>query len=211
MRFAHEDRELADLVRRYVTPGRRYLKLGPNLLRMDGAELDAFVAALAQDAARVAPRELELMLEGGWRERRTSAWFISVAGRTEFRERIAALLLESEVCCAGQAYCVALAGFGTTADAEILADYLERYLPRPDLDYDQPWAMGALLHMEAVLGNDRTARLIAADGPWQRWIVGRPSNYQIDPNSFRHLVGELRAVAEAASDLLSGWSAEDSE
>src|SRR4051794_25268551 len=142
------------------------------------------------------------MLEGGWRERRTSAWFISVAGRTEFRNRIAALLLESEVCCAGQAYCLALAGFGTTADADHLAAYLERYLPRSDLDYDQSWAMGALLHIDAALGTDHAGEFIAEDGPWHRWIEGRPGNYQIDPGSFRHLVGELRSVAEAASVLL---------
>lgn len=149
------------------------------------------------------------MLEGGWRERRTSAWFISITGQTEFRDRIAALLLESEVCCAGQAYCLALAGFGTTADADNLAAYLERYLARPDLDYDQPWAMGALLHVDAVLGTDHAARFIAADGPWHRWIDGRPSNYQIDPDSFRHLIGELRSVAEAASVLLPNRLASD--
>jgi hypothetical protein len=202
MRFAYENPELGDLIRRYVTPDRRYLKLGPNLLRMDGAALDAFLAALTRDAASVTPRELALMLEGGWRERRTSAWFISVAGRTEFRDRIAALLLESEVCCAGQAYCLTLSGFGTTADAEILAAYLDRYLLCPDLDYDQPWAMGALLHMDTVLGTDHAARFITTDGPWQRWIDRRPSDYRIDPDGFRRLVSELRSVAEAASVLL---------
>lgn len=209
MRSAHEDPELADLVRRYVTPGRRYLKLGPNLLRMDRAELDAFLAALAQDAAWATPSELALMLEGGWRERRTSAWFIAVTGRTEFRDRIAALLLESEVCCAGQAYCLALASFDTTADAEILAAYLERYLPRHELHYDQAWAMGALLHMDAAFGTDHAARFIAADGPWQRWIDGPPSKAQLDADNFRRLVGELRCVAEAASVLLPDRLASD--
>jgi hypothetical protein len=207
MRFAHEDPELADLVRRYVTPGRRYLKLGPSLLRMDAAELDAFVAALAQDAGRATPTELALMLEGGWRERRTSAWLISVTSRTEFRDRIAALLLESDVCCAGQGYCLALAGFGTTADAEIMAAYLERYLPRRELHYDQAWAMGALLHMDATFGTDHAARFIAAGGPWQRWIDGPPSKPRADADSFHRLVGDLRSVAEAASVLLPSRSA----
>jgi hypothetical protein len=62
--------------------------------------------------------------------------------RTEFRECLGELLLASEVCCAGLAYCVTLASFGTPRDADLLAAYLDRYLRRPDLAYDQTVAMG---------------------------------------------------------------------
>ena len=46
----------------------------------------------------VTPRELTILLEGGWRERKTTAWLIAVARRTEFRERLGEMLLASEVC-----------------------------------------------------------------------------------------------------------------
>ncbi|MFE6527527.1 DUF6000 family protein [Streptomyces rochei] len=36
-----------------------------------------------------------------------------------------------------------MARFGTRADAEILTLYRDHYLPRTDLHYDQPAALGA--------------------------------------------------------------------
>ncbi|MDG4859873.1 hypothetical protein P8605_17230 [Streptomyces sp. T-3] len=42
MRHAYEDAELQDLVRRYVTPDRHYLKLSGSLLRLQGSECDRF-------------------------------------------------------------------------------------------------------------------------------------------------------------------------
>lgn len=38
VRHAYEDAELLDLLRRYAPPGRRYLKLGGSLLRLDEPE-----------------------------------------------------------------------------------------------------------------------------------------------------------------------------
>lgn len=54
----------------------------------------------------ITAQEITTLLEGGWRERRTAAWLVAVSRRTEFRERLGELLLASEVCCAGLAYCV---------------------------------------------------------------------------------------------------------
>ncbi len=96
-----EDPELLALVHRYVLPGRRYLKLGGPLLRMEEDEYGRFLRALREDAGAVSAEEIGVLLEGGWRERRTAAWLVAVGGRTEFRERVGGLLLESEVCCAG--------------------------------------------------------------------------------------------------------------
>lgn len=134
MRDPREDPELHALVRRYVMPGRRYLKLGGPLLRMEEGEYGRFLRALREDARAVTAEEIGVLLEGGWRERRTAAWLVAVGGRTEFRERVGGLLRESEVCCAGASYAVTLASFGAERDAELLAAYLERYLRRPDLE-----------------------------------------------------------------------------
>ncbi|MCX4537908.1 DUF6000 family protein [Streptomyces sp. NBC_01669] len=116
----HDDAELLALVRRYVTPERRYLKLGGSLLRMRSPEYDRFMRDLCEDAGLITADEIATLLEGGWRERRTAAWLVAVSRRTEFRERLGELLLASEVCCAGMAYCVALASFGTARDADLL-------------------------------------------------------------------------------------------
>src|SRR4051794_36280669 len=111
MRHANTDPELMGLVRRFVTPGRRYLRLGGSSLRLSGPEREQFVRELVQAASEITLAELGSLFEGGWRERKTASWLVVVAGRTEFRPRIGELLLASEGPYAGAAYCVTLATF----------------------------------------------------------------------------------------------------
>ncbi|MGI5401422.1 DUF6000 family protein [Streptomyces sp. CA-135486] len=199
MRHAHEDPELLALVHRYVTPDRRYLKLGGSLLRLTKPERAQFTRKLGEAADEITPHELGILLEGGWRERKTAAWLIAVAGRAEFRERLGELLLASEVCCAGQGYCVALATFGTEADADLLAAYLDRYLLRPDLYYDQAPALGALLHLDTRLGADHAARFLAPKGLWQQWIDGPPSKQHHDPHDYSEIIGQFCAITDESA------------
>ncbi len=199
MRRTDEERELLKLIRRYVTPDRRYLKLGGALLYMSGRDRAKFTRKLGKAASEIGPRELGMLLDRGWRESLTAAWFIAVAGRTEFRERLGELLLASKGPYAGQAYCVALATFGTSADAELLVAYLDRYLPRLDLYYDQTAALGALLLLDAKAGTDHAARFLAPDGLWQQWIDGPPSKDRDDPDEYREFIGMLCAFAEESA------------
>ncbi|WP_433890508.1 DUF6000 family protein [Streptomyces sp. CA-111067] len=168
------DAEIQALYRRYCLPARRYLKLGGAVLRMPREEYEPFVHALAADADAVSDAELTTLLEGSWRERRTAAWLAAVSRRDHFRERLGTLLLESEVCYAGGAYCAALASFGTARDADLLATYLDRYLRRPDLAYDQPTAMGALAYTGSVLHDDRAGRFLQDGGLWRQWFQDAP-------------------------------------
>ena len=48
----------------------------------------------------------------------------------------------------------------------MLVRYLDEYLPRPDLSYDQPWAMAALTVACAGAGETVPSRCAAA---WQQW------------------------------------------
>ncbi|MET9727835.1 DUF6000 family protein [Streptomyces zaomyceticus] len=201
MRRPHEDPELLALVRRYVAPDRRYLKLGGSLARMNESERGTFLRRLGADAGDITPRELAVLLEGGWRERRTAAWLIAVARRTEFRERLGEMLLASEVGFAGTAYCVTLATFATPDDAELLAAYLDRYLRRPDLYWDQPSAIGALVHLDARLGADRASRFLTADGLWHQWIDGPPhKEHHTTPDNYRGAIGELCGFVDESAE-----------
>ncbi|MFE2065085.1 DUF6000 family protein [Streptomyces sp. NPDC059467] len=188
------------LVHRYVTPDRRYLKLGGPLMRMTEPERTKFRRELGKAAGDITPRDLTILLEGGWRERKTAAWLIAVARRTEFRERLGEMLLASEVCFAGSAYCVTFATFATPADADLLAAYLDRHLRRPDLYYDQPAALGALLHLDAKLRADQAARFLAADGLWHQWIDGPPrKEHHGTPDSYRDGISRLCAFADESA------------
>jgi hypothetical protein len=200
VRDPDEEEERLKLIRRYVTPGMRYLKLGGVLLGMGGRGRARFIRKLGQAAGEISPRELGLLLDGGWRERKTAAWLVAVAGRSEFRERLGELLLASEAPYTGQAYCVALASFGTAADADPLVSYLDRYLPRPDLDYDQPAALGALLLLDARLGTDHAARFLAPNGLWQQWSEGPPGRDRDAPDRYRELIGRLCSFADEGAE-----------
>lgn len=164
-------------------------------MRFTGSERIEFIRKLGQAASHITPRELTILLDVGWRERKTAAWLIAVAGRTEFSERLGELLLASEGPYAGRAYCVALATFGTPADADFLVVYLDHYLRHPELYYDQPFALGALLYIDTKLGIQRAARFLTEDGLWQQWIEGPPSK-ESDPDQCRSHIGELCLFAE---------------
>lgn len=190
-----------DLVRRFVTPGRRYMRLGGSSLQLGGPERDLFVRELVQAAGEITPAELGILLEGGWRECRTASWLIAVAGRTEFRSRIGELLLASEGPYGG-AYCITLATFGTNADADLVCRYLDRYLPQPELAYDRTFALSTLLHLDAVLGTERASPYLAAGGLWQRWTDATP-NTVWDPQEYRQVVDQLCSFAGECAELFT--------
>ncbi|MFE6710128.1 DUF6000 family protein [Streptomyces sp. NPDC057695] len=161
------------VVKRYVT--RTYGGL-PRYLVLNGGRFlgprwwhtTRFTRHLLNDAAAITDEELEALLAYEWRSRLTAAWLIGVDRRERFRTRVGDLLLASEDCYSGAAYCFALARFGTHADAEILTAYLDHYLPRTDLHYDQPAALGALLHLDA----HRASRFTEPGGLWDEWVRG---------------------------------------
>ncbi|MFF7534272.1 DUF6000 family protein [Streptomyces bobili] len=202
MRDVRSDPELRELVRRFVTPDRRYLRLGGGVLRLTPVERSAFVRNLAQAAYEITPAELGILLEGGWRERKTAAWLVAVAHRTEFRDLIGRLLLASEGPYAGAAYCVALAKFGSPADAELLGAYLDHYLSRPDLDYDQAVVLGTLLYLDEILGSAYATRFVAPGGPWDRWLEVR-AVAALDPHYCRQFVQQLRGFADETAEAVA--------
>ncbi len=67
-----------------------------------------------------------------------------------------------------------LASFGTARDADLLAAYLDRYLRRPDLAYDQTVVMGALQFIDLNLGGGQADRFREPGGPWQQWLQDAP-------------------------------------
>jgi hypothetical protein len=165
-----------EIIERYVSvtpePGTgRYLNLlHGNFLALSDWERAEFLRALGHDAQQVTDAELEIMLApgefAGWRERLTAAWLIGLDRRTQFRDVLADLLLESDLVYAGQGYSFALTRFGQPQDADILTAYLKRYLPQRDCHYDQDWILGGLLHLDEILGTDHAGRFLTPGGLW---------------------------------------------
>ncbi|MFD8210518.1 DUF6000 family protein [Streptomyces sp. NPDC059695] len=196
-----------DVVQRYVVakgggPPRYLRLLGGRFLHPGQEPEDDFVRRIAEDAAAVTDEELDALLAYEWRSRFTAAWLIGVDRRDRFRERLGALLLASEVCYAGGAYCFALARLGTRADAELLTAYLDRYLPRTDLRYDQPKALGSLLRLDAALGTSYAERFLAPDGLWDTWVGSSPL-LRDDPVFTPE---RLRGWSDLRCDFADGWT-----
>ncbi|MEV8330450.1 DUF6000 family protein [Streptomyces niveus] len=181
----------------------RYLVLkSGRFLRPEWPHAERFAHHLIDDSATITDAELEALLGYEWRSRLTAAWLIGVGRRATFRERIGDLLMASEFCFSGSAYCFALARFGTHADAEILTAYLDRYLPRTDLRYDQPAALGAFLRLDAHLGTDHADRFTQPDGPWDQW-VNALANLRGHP---AYAPVERRRSTDLHCDFANGWT-----
>ncbi|MFF3164102.1 DUF6000 family protein [Streptomyces sp. NPDC003273] len=208
MPFPHpEEIGYGHVIERYVTrkdsdhPRYRELKSG-RVLRPGWPHTERFTRHLIDDAATITDAELEALLGYEWRSRLTAAWLIGVGRRATFRERIGDLLLASEFCFSGSAYCFALARFGTHADAEILSAYLDYYLPRTDLRYDQPAALGALLRLDAQLSTHHADRFTEPDGLWGQWV--RALAHLQDSPYFTP--AEQRRLTDLHCDFTNGWT-----
>jgi hypothetical protein len=192
-----DDPELWAAIRRYVDSGSatrpgRYLKLlHGNALDMTGTDRTEFEFAMGRDARQIADRELSTLLDSEWRSRLTAAWLIGLDRRMDFRDRLGEMLLDSELVYAGQGYCLALSRFETSADADILCAYLDKYLPQLDRNYDQSWAIGALLHLDERLGSNRADRFLTPGGLWEKSAASR-----YDPAERHRYLTRLCAFAD---------------
>ncbi|TDE22065.1 DUF6000 family protein [Actinomadura sp. 6K520] len=181
------------LIRRYVVwnpesyATSRYRSLR-NPIQPRRPDIDAFEAALASDAREISDEDLSALLELEWRSRITAGWLIALDRRSQFRDPLGELLLASELVYAGIGYCIALARFGQPEDADILAAYLDHYLPRADCHYNQDAAIGALLHLDEVLGTSRADRFIEL---WPQSVYAGQ-----DPRECRRHTAELCGFAD---------------
>ena len=195
-----DDTELTTAIRLYVTPptgtvGRaRYLKLlNANFMAMDEAERTPFLQELTASARQVSDHDLALLLDSHWASRLTASWLIALDRRQQFRQQVGELLLASQKPYEGQGHCLALARFATAADADLLAAYLDTYLPQPDKRHDQHWGLGALLYLDEQLAASRTSRFLTRGGLWQQW-----RRTEMKPAHMHELIRQVCSAADQA-------------
>ena len=118
------------------------------------------------DTAKEIDKDIVLKLLGDfdWRTRITGAFFSAINNYQEFEDIIGRHLLKSEVCYAGSGYCLALATFGTDIAKKYLGTYLDYYLDRKDLWFDQADAFCALEYLDKNLAS----KLI---GKWNSFVA----------------------------------------
>lgn len=106
-----------------------------------------------------------------WRSRQTGAFFAALTNQTQFIDIIGVHLLKSEVCYAGDTYCKVLAFFNSAKSIEYLNLYLDHYLKKLDLWFDQRQAMESILYLDKLNGTNHFERHI---GNWIEFIKNKP-------------------------------------
>ncbi len=106
-----------------------------------------------------------------WRTRQTGAFFAAITNRVEFVDTIGVHLLKSEVTYAGSVYCKVLASFNTKSCVNYLDVYLEYYLKKPDLWFDQRQAMEAIMYLDKKNGTNLLSHYIPI---WNEFIKNKP-------------------------------------
>lgn len=101
---------------------------------------------------------LALLGDFNWRTRLVGAYFSAVKGYQDQIDIIGAHFLKSEVCCVGHIYAIVLAFYNDKITDKYLNDYLDYYLRKPELDFDQEYALGAVAYLDKVNGTNNTQR-----------------------------------------------------
>lgn len=114
----------------------------------------------------------QLFGDFNWRTRIVGAYFSAIENYTELENIIGVHLLKSEVCYAGGGYCLALASFNTQKGIEYLKEYLEYYLTRKDLHFDQRVAMSALNWTDKQNGTNEMELFLPK---YQEWVSDKYS------------------------------------
>ena len=106
-----------------------------------------------------------------WRTRQTGAFFSAITNQIQFIDIIGTHLLKSEVCYAGSVYCQVLASFNLPKSVDYLNLYLDYYLTKPDLWFDQRNAMEAILYLDKL---NSTNHFDKHQNNWNEFIKNKP-------------------------------------
>lgn len=133
----------------------------------------------------------QLLANVDWRPRSAAAYLVALTQRQSFTAQIGRLLLRSDVCYAGSAYCMALAELNSCESIQFLEDYLAYYLTRHDLWFDQGDAMGALAYLDRLNGSQNVERHQAA---WNAFVQNK-DNWSLS-SSISHFEERMKLLHE---------------
>lgn len=93
---------------------------------------------------------LKLLGDFDWRTRLTGAFFAAIKGFKELTDVMGTHFLKSELTYVGKVYAYTFASFNTPEAIGYLERYLDYYLLKPDLWFDQREAMEALTYLDKI-------------------------------------------------------------
>jgi Family of unknown function (DUF6000) len=111
-----------------------------------------------------------------WRTRETGALFSAITNKDKYLDIIGVHLLKSEFCYAGKVYADVMAYFNNGKSISYLETYLEYYLRRPDLEFNQIEVMTALGYVNKENGTSIQSSLMEL---WLNYCLIRKCNSEI--------------------------------
>jgi hypothetical protein len=164
-----------------------------SIANLDQATLQQF----AQASSSINTGIVALLLgDFNWRTRSCGALFAAINNYVEFEEVIGNHLLKSEVCYAGAAYCLALARFSTDSAKNYLITYLNYYLDRNDLYFDQADAYCALEYLDKNAAGNFNNKWLSFTADKPNWNLARSREHF---NAQMTAIERIRALANQES------------
>lgn len=138
----------------------------------------------------------KLLGDFNWRTRQTGAYFAAINEFKEFEDTIGTLLLKSEVTYAGTMYALVLATFNTKRGREFLTTYLDYYLTKLDLFFDQKQVLTAVKYLDEING---TNDFKDYTDKWDNFLTNKPHwKRDVNTNSLRQDISGIDAVKKYA-------------
>lgn len=106
--------------------------------------------------------------QNNWRERIVGAFFCAIEDLTEFEDIIGVHFLKSELVHQGKGFALALASFNSKKSIDYLKKYLDYYLTRKDLKYEQNYAMSALKWIDERTKSEHTKEYEQRYSEWEK-------------------------------------------
>lgn len=120
-----------------------------------------------------------------WRTRSTGSYFAGIKNALQFQEIIGIHLLKSEVCYAGSEYAITLALFNTERSVYYLNLYLEYYLTKPELYFDQGSVITAFKYLDEINSTNHVEKHLKN---WENFVTWRNEKQIENLNDLRTLI-----------------------
>jgi tetratricopeptide (TPR) repeat protein len=122
-----------------------------------------------------------------WRTRSTGSYFAGIKKSLHLEKIIGIHLLKSEVCYAGSEYALTLASFNTVHSVYYLNLYLEYYLTKPELYFDQGSVITALKYLDEINNTNHTDKHLKN---WEDLISWRNEKQIINLKNLKEMISD---------------------
>ena len=165
-----------DFTTNWVAPFYIYVLHGNYYYQLKGDEQALFNENVKKALLNLNDETLQRLLSGGWREQITGSWLCGLKGSSQYANNIGKKLVASQMTYAGQGHCFALACFANDESVKFFTEYLNIYLRKTDLHYDQGWVMPALMWVDEQNDTDHASKYLKSGGLWETYIANKDTD-----------------------------------